>query len=56
MKFADQVKKLIDAYDTGQVNENSLAAMLQIALYEKVSFDQKVFFAHLTQSNGKLQK
>jgi len=56
MKFADKVKKLMEAYDTGQINEASLAAMIQIALYEKVSFDQKVFFAHLTQSNGKLQK
>ena len=53
MTFPDKVQRLLDAYHLGEITQEQLTALLQIALYEKVNLDLKVLYAKLTQVNGK---
>jgi len=51
-RFVDKIQMLVDAFHQGKIKEDVLAAHLQIALYEKVTFLRKMEFSRLTQSNG----
>ena len=54
MKFSEKIERLLDAFHFGELDEDKLAILIQLALYEKVAFQHKVLFATLTQVNGKL--
>ena len=55
VRFSERIERLLDAFHFGEVSEDQLAVLIQIALYDKIDFQQKVLFAQLTEVNGKLE-
>jgi len=55
VRFSERIERLLDALHFGEISEDQLAVFIQIALYDKIDFQQKVLFAQLTEVNGKLE-
>ena len=55
VRFSEKVERLLDAFHFGEIGEDQLAVLIQLAIYDKIDFQQKVLFAQLTQINGKLE-
>jgi len=52
MSFTDKLQRLLDSFHTGEINEDQLAHLIQIALSDKVLLSYQVLYAKLTQVNG----